>query len=157
MTEARYPQCRIVPLRMLSPETAERLLNAVVGVPGIRRLMVNGPSLPTIVPYGPARGKPNPNTNRKTINVGGSDMQLRVQVGMVTIEVTDESVIEKIKAVCDGIFTQFPHQLQVGQFMKTRATLTDYAKYGPDADEIMIGLTDPKRTEPPVIIQGLHK
>jgi len=84
-------------------------------------------------------------------------MQLRVQVGMVTIEVTDESVIEKIKAVCDGIFTQFPHQLQVGQFMKTRATLTDYAKYGPDADEIMIGLTDPKRTEPPVIIQGLHK
>lgn len=159
MTEAKFPQCRIVPLRMLSPETAERLLNAVVGVPGIRRLMVNGPSLPTIVPYGPARGKPNPNSNRKTINVGGSDVQLRVQVGMVTIEVTDESVIDKIKAVCDDIFTKFPYQVQVGQYMKTQATLVDYAKYGPDADETIIGLTDPRRNDTPVIIQGqgLHK
>ncbi|MDE4907806.1 methyl-coenzyme M reductase operon protein D [Methanogenium marinum] len=138
---------------MLGPETAERLLNAVVGVPGIRRLMVNGPGLPKTVPYGPARGKPNPNTNRKTITVGGSDVDLRVQVGMVTIEVTDEATIEEIRTVCDRIFTQFPYQLQVGQFMKTQATLVDYAKYGPDADETMIGLVDPKRTDVPVMIQ----
>jgi len=138
---------------MLGPETAERLLNAVVGVPGIRRLMINGPGLPKTVPYGPARGKPNPNTNRKTITVSGSDVNLRVQVGMVTIEVADEAVIEGIRTVCDSIFTQFPYQLQVGQFMKTQATLVDYAKYGPDADETMIGLVDPKRKDVPVMIQ----
>ena len=139
---------------MLGPETAERLLNAVVGIPGIRRLMVNGPNLPKTVPYGPARGKPNPNTNRKTISVGGTDVELRVQVGMVTLEVADEYVIESIKSVCDEIFTQFPYQVQVGQYMKTQATLVDYAKYGPDADETIIGLTDPRRNETPVFIQG---
>ena len=40
--------------------------------------------------------------------------------------------------------------------MKTQATLTDYAKYGPDADETFIGLVDPRRKETPVILQGLH-
>ncbi len=156
MTEARYPQCRIVPLRILKPDTAERLLNAVAGISGIRRLMINGPSLPATVPYGPARGKPNPNTNRRTITVGDTEVELRVQVGMLTAEVTDASVIAQIKRACDDIFTKFPYQLQEGQFMKTQATLTDYAKYGPDADETFIGLVDPRRKETPVILQGLH-
>jgi methyl-coenzyme M reductase subunit D len=156
MTEARYPQCRIVPLRILGPDTAERLLNAVAGISGIRRLMINGPSLPATVPYGPARGKPNPNTNRRTITVGDTEVELRVQVGMLTAEVTDASVIAQIKTTCDDLFTKFSYQLQEGQFMKTQATLTDYAKYGPDADETFIGLTDPRRKETPVILQGLH-
>ncbi|MBT8506940.1 methyl-coenzyme M reductase operon protein D [Methanomicrobiaceae archaeon CYW5] len=156
MTDARYPQCRIVPLRILGPETAERLLNAVAGISGIRRLMISGPSLPATVPYGPARGKPNPNTNRRTITVGDTDVELRVQVGMVTAEVTDASVIAEIEQTCDDIFTKFPYQLQKGQFMKTQATLTDYAKYGPDADDTIIGLTDPRRKEAPIIIQGLR-
>ncbi|MEA2035767.1 MAG: methyl-coenzyme M reductase operon protein D [Euryarchaeota archaeon] len=153
MTKATYPQCRIVPLRMLKPDTSEKLLNRVTDVPGIRRMMINGPSLPATVPYGPARGRPNPNSDRKMITVGGSDVELRVQVGLVTIEVEDESVTEEIRSVCDAFFTKFPYQLQTGQFMKTRASLVDYAKYGPDADEAIIGLVDPRKTEGPVIIQ----
>lgn len=141
---------------MLRPETAERLLNAVAGISGIRRLMINGPSLPATVPYGPARGKPNPNTNRRAITVGDTEVELRVQVGMVTAEVADASVIAEIRRACDDIFTKFPYQLQEGQFMKTQPTLTDFAKYGPDADEIIIGLTDPRRKDAPVIIQGLR-
>ena len=34
MTEATFPQCRIVTARLLNPETTERLLNKVVSVAG---------------------------------------------------------------------------------------------------------------------------
>jgi methyl-coenzyme M reductase subunit D len=155
MTEAEYPQCRIVPLRMLYPETAERLLNAIVSIPGIRRMMVNGPRLPVTVPYGPARGEPNPHSARRTIRVGDTDVELQVQVGRIVLEVEDKSVIEEVKKVCDKIFTKFPYSLQEGVFMKRKASLVDYARYGPDADESIIGLTDPGSKKGPVIIQSL--
>ena len=85
MTESQFPQCRVVPLRMLKPETSERYLNEIIKVEGIRRMMVNGPSIPATVPYGPARGSPNPNTNRRAIKVGDATMELRVQVGSITL------------------------------------------------------------------------
>jgi methyl-coenzyme M reductase subunit D len=157
MTEADYPQCRIVPLRMLMPDSSEELLNLIVKVPGIHRMTINGPSLPRTVPYGPARGKPNPNTNRRVITVGNADFELQVQVGSVTMEVEDESVIEEIRALCDAFFTEknFPYQLQSGRkFMKTQASTSDYAKYGPNVDPAVIGLTDPRKKEGPIIIQG---
>ena len=154
MTTSQYPQCRVVPLRMLSPQTAEKFLNEVVKLPGIVRMMVNGPSIPAVVPYGPARGKPNPNSNRQAIKIGDAEMDLRVQVGLVVFEVEDESVIEKIREVCNDFFKDFPCQVQEGKFMKTSPTLTDYCKYGPDADESLIGLVDPRKKDGPIIIQG---
>jgi len=155
MTEAKYPQCRVVPLRMLNPDTAESFLNQIVKVPGIRRIMINGPNLPVTIPYGPARGKPNPHPNRRAIHIGDKDVELRVQVGLVTLEVEDKAVIEAVRALCESFFTKFPYQLQEGQFMKTSPSLVDYAKYGPDMDESIIGLVDPRRKEGPVILQGL--
>ncbi|MDE4907899.1 methyl-coenzyme M reductase operon protein D [Methanogenium marinum] len=157
MTEAvvDYPQCRITPLRMLKPDSAELLLNGIVEISGIRRMTINGPNLPRTVPYGPARGKPNPNSNRKFITVGGSEFELHVQVGTIILEVLDDEVIEKIRALCDRFFTKFPYQLQTGKkYMKTQPTVADYAKYGPNADLRMLGLTDPRNKEGPVIIQG---
>ena len=157
MTEAvvDYPQCRITPLRMLKPDSAELLLNEIVQIPGIRRMTINGPNLPRTVPYGPARGKPNPNSNRRVITVGGSEFELRVQVGTMILEVLDDSVIEKIRALCDRFFTKFPYQLQTGKkFMKSQPTTADYAKYGPDMDLSLLGLVDPRNKEGPVIIQG---
>ncbi|MBP2134004.1 methyl-coenzyme M reductase subunit D [Methanomicrobium sp. W14] len=156
MTQSQYPQCRAVPLRMLSPETAEKYLNEVVKVPGIRRMMINGPSLPAVVPYGPARGKPNPNSNRKAISVGTSEVDLRVQVGMVIFEVEDKTVIEEIRGVSTDFFKDHNIlcQVQEGKFMKTSPTLVDYCKYGPEADESVIGLVDPRKKDGPVIIQG---
>lgn len=153
MPESVFPQCRIVPLRLLSPATTERLLNRIAGIPGVRRAVINGPSLPATIPYGPARGTANPNTNRRTIQVRGTEFEMRVQTGMVTLEVRDESVIEAVRNACDETFTAFPYTLQTGrQFMKSRASLVDYAKYGPNADEFIIGLTDPRRNDGPVII-----
>jgi len=158
MTESQnsYPQCKIVPIRMLSPETAEKFLNLVVRVKGIRRLVINGPSLPKTVPYGPARGKPNPNTNRRIIQVGDTEMELRVQVGTIVLELEDSSVIDDIRKVTSEFFEgKFACQIMEGKFMKTEPSLSDYAKYGPDADEMIIGLADPRKKEGPVIIQGL--
>ena len=157
MTEAvvDYPQCRITPLRMLKPDSAELLLNEIVKIPGIRRMTINGPNLPRTVPYGPARGKPNPNSNRRVITVGGSEFELHVQVGTMILEVLDDGVIEKIRALCDRFFTKFPYQLQTGKkFMKTQPTTADYAKYGPNVDPRLLGLSDPRNKEGPVIIQG---
>lgn len=159
MTESQknYPQCKIVPLRMLSPETAEKFLNLIVRIKGIRRLVINGPSLPKTVPYGPARGKPNPNTNRRVIRVGDTEMELRIQVGTIVLELEDQSVIDEIRKVTSDFFEgKFVCQIMEGKFMKTEPTLSDYAKYGPNADEMIIGLVDPRKKEGPVIIQGLR-
>jgi methyl-coenzyme M reductase subunit D len=140
---------------MLKPDSSESLLNELVAIPGIRRMMINGPNLPRTVPYGPARGKPNPNSNRRIISVQGSEFELRVQLGTIILEVRDDSVVEEIRARCDRFFTKFPYQIQTGKkYMRTHATVADYAKYGPDVDPSLIGLMDPRSKEGPVIIQG---
>ncbi|WP_048152821.1 methyl-coenzyme M reductase operon protein D [Methanolacinia paynteri] len=158
MTESHknYPQCKIVPIRMLSPETAEKFLNLIVRVKGIRRFVINGPSLPKTVPYGPARGKPNANSNRRVIQIGDTETELRVQVGVIILEVEERSVIDEIRKVTSEFFEgKFSCQVLEGKFMKTEPTTSDYAKYGPNADEMILGLVDPRKKEGPVIIQGL--
>ena len=150
---AAFPQVRIVPIRMLKPQTAERLLNMLAGINGIRRIMIHGPGLPKKVPYGPARGCPNPHSDRKAIRVADAEIALSLQVGMVVLEVEDASVIEEIRSLCDGFFVEFPYLLQEGRFMKITPTLVDYAKYGPDANAMLIGLTDPRNGEGPVVIR----
>jgi methyl-coenzyme M reductase subunit D len=156
MTDAIYPQCRIVPARFLKPDTAEELLNRLVQVGGILRLSINGPSIPATVPYGPARGKPNPHPDRKVIRVGDQDVQLQVQVGTIILELEDESYIQPIREAVDEVFAEkdFSCIVQKGRFMKTQPTISDYAKYGPDAEKQVIGLVDPRKKEGPIIIQG---
>jgi methyl-coenzyme M reductase subunit D len=154
MTEATYPQCRIVPLRFLKSDSAQRLLNAVVKVDGVRRMIINGPRLPATVPYGPARGKPNPHSDRKKIMVGDTEIQLEVQVGVVILEVEEIGVIAEIRKVCDEVLN-IPYTIDEGTFMKPVPTISDYAKYGPDADPRLLGLADPRSRGGPVIIQGL--
>lgn len=156
MTDAIYPQCRIVSARFLKPDTAERLLNRIVEVGGIRRMSINGPSIPATVPYGPARGKPNPHPDRKAIRVGDQEIQLRVQVGTIVLELCDESLIPAMKEACDEIFADlgFSYAFQQGRFMKTQPSLSDYVKYGPDAEDQILGLVDPKRKDGFTIVQG---
>ena len=81
MTEATFPQCRIVTERLLNPETTERLLNQICSVAGVRRMVLNGPRLPATVTYGPAKGLANPHTMRKMIRVGDEELELQVHVG----------------------------------------------------------------------------
>jgi methyl-coenzyme M reductase subunit D len=154
MTDAIYPQVRIVPERLMSPETTERLMNLIIATGGVRRVVLNGPRLPATVPYGPARGVINPHTMRQTITLGGQEIELQVCVGNVLLELESKEYIPKIKAACDKTFTGMSYSLKEGRFMKTEPTIVDYAKYGPDADKALIGITDPGSKSGPIIIQG---
>jgi methyl-coenzyme M reductase subunit D len=155
MTEATFPQCRIVTERLLNPETTERLLNQICSVAGVRRMVLNGPRLPATVTYGPAKGLANPHTMRKTIRVGDEDLELQVHVGTILLELETRDVIPALQAACKPVFTDYHFYIQEGRFMKTEPSLTDYCKYGPDADKTIIGLTDPSSKSRPVIIQGI--
>jgi methyl-coenzyme M reductase subunit D len=154
MTEATFPQCRISTERFLNPETTERLLNKLCDVPGIRRMVLNGPRLPATVTYGPAKGLPNPHTMRQTIHVGDQDVDLQVHVGTVLLELENREVIPALKASCEAVFTTMTFRIDEGRFMKTSPSLVDYCKYGPDADKDIIGMADPSSKSKPVIIQG---
>jgi methyl-coenzyme M reductase subunit D len=155
MTEATFPQCRIVTERLLNPETTERLLNKVVSVAGIRRMVLNGPRLPLTVPYGPSKGIDNPHPMRKTIRVGDQEVPLQVHVGTVLLEIENRDVIPALKTAIEPVFTNFTFHIQEGRFMKTEPSLVDYCKYGPDADKEMLGLSDPSSKSKPIIIQGI--
>ncbi|HON81656.1 MAG TPA: methyl-coenzyme M reductase operon protein D [Methanoregulaceae archaeon] len=154
MTYATYPQVRIVSERLMNPETTERVMNLILAVGGIRRVVLNGPRIPPSIPYGPARGVVNPHTMRKTISLGGQEVELEVHVGTILLELESEEYIPKIKAACDEAFTTMSYSLKEGRFMKTEPTIVDYAKYGPDADKAIIGITDPGSRSGPIIIQG---
>jgi len=155
MTEATFPQCRIVTERLLNPETTELLLNKIVSVAGIRRMVVNGPRLPETVPYGPAKGQANPHPMRKTIHVGDQELPLQVHVGTILLELENRDVIHALKAAIEPVFTDFTFRIQEGKYMKTEPSLVDYCKYGPNADKSMLGLADPNSKSRPVIIQGM--
>ena len=151
-TATDHPQCRIVPMRMLGPDTTKRLLEQIVVVPGIHRMLLNGQNIPLLVPYGPARGTENKTNLRKTIEVAGNAVDLHVQVGTITLEVENRKVIDTFRKICDAFFVDFPYYIQEGKFMKTHPTLVDYARYGPGADRNLIGLVDPKRKDKPTLI-----
>ena len=155
MTEATFPQCRIITERLLNPETSERLLNKVVSVPGIRRMVLNGPRLPATIPYGPAKGLANPHPMRKTIKVGDQELELQVHVGTVLLELESRDVVPALQAAIEPVFTNFTFRIQEGRFMKTEPSLVDYCKYGPDADKEMLGLADPSSKSRPIILQGI--
>ena len=154
MTEATFPQCRIDSERFMNPETTERLLNRILSVPGVRRMVLNGPRLPATVPFGPGKGLDNPHPMRKTIHVGDQDMELQVHVGTIILELENRDVIPALKAAIEPVFKDFTCRIKEGKFMKTEPSLVDYCKYGPDADKEILGLADPRGKSRPVILQG---
>jgi len=154
MTEAIFPQIRIMPARFLYPETAEKLLNGICKVGVVRRMTLNGPRLPATITEGPGRGLSNPHPGRKVIHVGGEEFELQVQVGTIILELENSEAIPVIRQVCDEVFTNFSYSLQEGKFMKSQMTTSDYAKYGVIEDERMLGMSDPKGKRCPIILQG---
>ena len=154
MTEATFPQCRIVTERLLNPETTERLLNQIVSVPGVRRMVLNGPRLPATVTYGPAKGLANPHSMRKAIHVGDQELDLQVHVGTILLEIENRDIVPALQAAIEPVFTNFTFRIQEGRYMKTEPSLTDYCKYGPNADKEMLGLADSSSKSRPVILQG---
>lgn len=139
----KHLQLEIVPQRLLNPETAQGLLNEILDLEGVVRLFIHGPRLPGTVPYGPAKGTAMAHNSRRLIEIEGNAVELMVSVGSIRLEVTDADVKEQVHEICEKLFP-FPFEFREGNFMLRRQTVTGYARFGPDQDPLMIGITDPK-------------
>lgn len=137
-------QIEIFPKRLLFPETAQKLLSRIVELEGIERMVILGEKLPAYVPSGPATGLPVEHRERKVIKVGDEVFELTVQVGRIRLELGSRDLIEQIREICDETLP-FGYILREGLFFPKKPTVTDYAKLGPDADEKLLGMTDPKQ------------
>lgn len=145
-------QVEIFPQQMLMPDTAEQLLNGIDKVPGVIRILIQGLSLPRQVTWGPGTGTPVNHPDRRIINVSGQAFELNIRVGRIQVEIEDRSVKDKIRKVAEDNLP-FPFEFREGFFIRRKATLVDYAKYGFKSkedesinldDERLLGLVDPK-------------
>lgn len=85
------------------------------------------------------------------IHVGDCAFELHVMVGEVIVELEDESTKEELRNACERTLP-FSFEFKQGFFIKKKATLTDYGKYGFKSktdesinleDERILGLMDP--------------
>ena len=147
----KLKQVKIFPQRLLLPETAEKLLNEIDSVKGVIRMLISGKNLPRKITCGPGTGVDVNHPDRIIIHVSGCAFELHVIVGEVLVEVEDESSVEEIRKACERALP-FSFELKRGYFIKTKATLTDYGKYGFKSkydetinleDERVLGMVDP--------------
>ena len=140
---------KIFPHRILKPSTTESILNEIMQLDGVLRVLLNGESLPALINFGPAKGLPVNHTDRKTINVKGNDVPLRVSVGeiILTVQLDNlEDFVEQVDEILDNTLN-FGYDVKVGVFTKTQTSVSDYMKYGDGfedkIDSRLIGLVDP--------------
>lgn len=136
-------QIEIFPSRILSPETAQKLIAEIYGVDGVIRVMVQGNRLPDKVGAGPGTGEKVEHPLRKPIQIGDQVVELKICVGRVRVELSNAEAKEKIREVCEKLLP-FPFEFREGHFFKKKPTVTDYAKLGPEADPRLLGMVDPK-------------
>jgi methyl-coenzyme M reductase subunit D len=144
-------QIKVFPCRLLHPHTAENLLNEIDQVKGVIRMIIGGKNLPRKVTCGPGTGSDVNHPNMEVIHVGDCAFELHVMVGEIIVEVEDENSKEELRKACERVLP-FAFEFKQGFFIKTKATLVDYGKYGFKSkidesinleDERMLGLIDP--------------
>jgi methyl-coenzyme M reductase subunit D len=125
------PEILIFPTRLLKAETTEKLLNRVYEVPHVRQINIAGEGLPALLGSGPGKGLPNEHPERRVITVKGKQVELRLLVGRVFVEIDDidylQQALEQIEKICEELLT-FGFTLEVGRYSKYRPTVTDYKK-----------------------------
>ena len=136
-------QVEIFPVRFLTPQTAQRLLNEIYKNGGIVRIMIHGPNQPRVVPYGPGKGAPIEENQDQLVQIGDQAFELTVKVGRIRLELESEEYLEGLKAACERALP-FSFQIKQGKFFHDRLTVSDYAKYGKEEDKRLLGLIDPK-------------
>ena len=136
-------QIEIFPSRILSPETAQKLMAEIYRVNGVIRVMVQGNRLPDKVSAGPGTGEKVEHPLRKPIQIGDQVIELKICVGRIRVELSNAEGKEKVREVCEKMLP-FPFEFREGHFFRRKPTVTDYAKLGPDADPRMLGMVDPK-------------
>ena len=125
------PEVQIITNRLLSAETTEVVLNALDKIQNVRQINMTGESLPKTINSGPGKGLPNNHSERRVINVGGHEVELRYLVGgfYIELDVEDEETLDKrveeIKEACNATI-EHGYTLSVGRFSKYNPTLHDY-------------------------------
>lgn len=125
----------IFPHRLLNVDTAERLLNDLDSIDGIKRMLIHGPRLPPV-----REGHPD----RRTMVINGEEISIQVKPGRILLEIESEEVIDDIRDACEEVLP-FGYNIHMGHFIRKQKTVTDQLKYGEGLDEIpdeMVGLTD---------------
>ena len=145
-----FIQIEIFPSRILSPETAQKLITEIYKVDGVIRVMVQGNRLPDKVCSGPGTGEKVEPPLKKPIQIGDQVVELKICVGRIRVELSNAEVCEKL--------FPFPFEFREGHFLKKKPTVTDYAKLGPGADPRFLGMVDPKsRADQLIFIEKQEK
>lgn len=125
------PEIMVMPSRLLSADTTEKVLNRIYEIEHVRQVTCQGENLPKKLNLGPGTGLDVNHPERKKITVKGKETELWVQVGRIFVEVDDidnvQKVTEAIKEICEELFP-FGFDLEIGRYSKFKPTTTDYAK-----------------------------
>ncbi len=135
-------QIEIFPQRLLNVGTAQKLLNELNTIEGILRMVVYGPGLPRDDPDDLLEGRFSV-AEKKYLNIMGEMVELSVQVGRIWIEIEDTKAIEKIREAAEKALP-FPFELNEGLYLRRKKTVSDYARRGPNVDDLSLGMFDPK-------------
>ncbi len=150
-------QIEIFPSRILSPETAQKIIAEIYKVDGVIRVMVQGNRLPDKVSAGPGTGEKVEHPLRKPIQIGDQVIELKICVGRIRVELSNAEAKEQIREVCEKLLP-FPFEFREGHFLRKKPTVTDYAKLGPEADPRLLGMVDPKaKTDQLIFIEKQEK
>jgi len=142
----RLLQLEVFPERLLTVETAQKLLNELNQISGITRIVVFGPGLPKDDPKDLLDGKFE--AHKKYLDILGEKVELTVQVGRIWIEVEDIAIKDKIRKACEKTLP-FSFDINEGLYLRTRKTITDYVRKGGNVDDISLGMFDPKSKRQP--------
>jgi len=129
----------IFPHRILGSDTTESLLNDLESLEDVKRTVIQGPRFPK----GEATLPPQ-YRERRVINVNGEDVVLQVKTGRIFVELTLESTIKEIEAICNK---HIPYGFDINQdrtnYIRKEQTVSDRIKYGDmDLPDNLVGMTD---------------
>ena len=153
MESQTFPQCKIVPIQMLKPDNAEKFLDGLSCIAGIRRLLVNGPGYvkeaAAVNPFMPCSSSLPPYAE---VRISDLAIRMHVLMGDVVVEAVDEQVLETVTQYCSDFFDDIGFQILVGTFIKTENSLSDYIQKEAISDKDLIGLSDFKHRIDPAIL-----
>jgi methyl-coenzyme M reductase subunit D len=122
------PEVKIFTDRLLTAETTEKVLNALIEVKHIRQINICGETLPLKVKSGPHTGIPVNHPERKMIKFGETEIELTKLVGEFFVELNADcdvdTAVEEIRKACDKTI-KIGYSLEIGRYSKYRPTLTD--------------------------------
>jgi methyl-coenzyme M reductase subunit D len=127
----------VFPHRVLGADTTEELLNGIESINDVKRTVIQGPRLPPKDPNEDPRY-----AERREITVNGKTVELKVKTGRIFVEISNESIIDEIRGICDK-YLPFGFDINIGKYIRTQKTVSDNIKYG-DADipDELVGMTD---------------